>query len=140
MVGRCAVSTDGQGDSTPGTAPADPFGGLALPLDGISDGPVIGVGPDGSWWPWFIAGPDAESDRAVRFPPHELLGPLPHDVAQRVAAARSGPIFAPADIAAAFRDDVPAWTPTCGALTVAGSRCRRPTLGGRCWQHASVDP
>jgi len=74
----------------------------------------VGIGPDGSVWPWLVA-PDTDEPGHHVVPPHEQLGPLPALYAARVRRA-------------AVR---------CSAPTLHGSPCRVTvaTTGARCHLH-----
>ncbi len=78
----------------------------------------VGIGPDGSVWPWLID-PDADTPARHVAPPHEQLGPLPALYAARVRRA-------------AVR---------CSASTLHGHPCRVavPTPGARCHRHRAAD-
>lgn len=74
----------------------------------------LAVAPDGTSWPWLLSPADHAEGALVRWPEHELTGPLPPHVAARVRRA----------------------VLRCGRPTVDGTPCRTPVAQpGPCWHH-----
>lgn len=88
---------------------------------------VEGIRGDGDRRYWLLNPDRAHEGYHIVYPSHELVGPLPEDILNRInQAARM------ADY----------WKCRCGAETATtGTRCRnRVTGGGRCHRHRVADP